>query len=90
LSRIQQLEEELRKMKSISLCPRNAFLERLELDKDEISEDLGSVGGVSSNISSNLTWMTTFYSYFTYIRPSNLFIFESKHIIMNKLSIRKK
>ncbi|KAF3329159.1 chromosome-associated kinesin KIF4 [Carex littledalei] len=49
LSRIQQLEAELRKNKSISSCPRNAFYERLELDKDDISEDLGSVGEVESS-----------------------------------------
>ncbi|KAJ3700592.1 hypothetical protein LUZ61_004297 [Rhynchospora tenuis] len=48
LSRIQQLEEELRKKKSNSSCPRNAFLERLELDATELLEDMDSVDGGSS------------------------------------------
>ncbi|KAJ3700594.1 hypothetical protein LUZ61_004299 [Rhynchospora tenuis] len=48
LSKIQQLEEELRKKKSNSSCPRNAFLEKLELDKTELLEDMDLVDGGSS------------------------------------------
>ncbi|KAJ3694926.1 hypothetical protein LUZ60_000303 [Juncus effusus] len=41
LARIQQLESELRKRQSVASSSRSAFLERLELEKDEILDDLG-------------------------------------------------